>query len=237
MKILVVDDEILACNRLERMLKDEGISGVTTTTDPLEALELFARDSFDILFLDISMPQMSGLELANRILEINPRCYIVFQTAFEQHALEAFDSGGMDYLLKPISASKLQKALKKIDIFLKSLVKPGDKKVIAKYGDKLYLLNLDDIYYIEADLDEVIVRFKEGDGYVKRKISDMERLLEGRNFFRIHRSCIVNVDKIKSLETIEQSKLKISFDGINNFVTSSKDGAKAFREYLENQSY
>jgi two-component system LytT family response regulator len=85
-------------------------------------------------------------------------------------------------------------------------------------------------------LDEIIVRFKESDGYVKRKISDIERLLKGRNFFRIHRSCIVNVDKIRYLETIEQSKLKISFQGIDSVVTSSKEGAKAFREYLENQS-
>jgi len=77
-------------------------------------------------------------------------------------------------------------------------------------------------------LDEIIVRFKESDGYVKRKISDIERLLKGRNFFKIHRSCIVNVDKIRSLETIEQSKLKISFQGIDSVVTSSKEGAKAF---------
>jgi two-component system LytT family response regulator len=143
----------------------------------------------------------------------------------------------MDYLLKPISTPKLQKALEKVTNFTKSSTLSNNKKIIAKYGQKLYLLNLDDIYYLEADLDEVIVRFSEGDGYVKRKISDMEKLLEGRNFFRIHRSCIVNVDKITSLETVEQSKLRVSFNGIKNTVTSSKDGAKAFREYLENQSY
>lgn len=235
MKILVVDDEILACNRLKRLLENENIGEIKTISNPILALDECKETLYDVVFLDISMPQMSGLELANHILEINPKCYIVFQTAYEEYALEAYQRGGMDYLLKPISSQKLQKALEKISLFVQT-TNTQNKKIVAKRGQKLYLLDIEDIYYIEADLDEIIVRFKESDGYVKRKISDIERLLKGRNFFRIHRSCIVNVDKIRSLETIEQSKLKISFQGIDSVVTSSKEGAKAFREYLENQS-
>ncbi|KIM05580.1 MAG: regulator [Sulfurovum sp. AS07-7] len=235
MKILVVDDEILACNRLKRLLENENIGEIKTISNPILALDECQENRYDVVFLDISMPQMSGLELANRILEINPKCYIVFQTAYGEYALEAYQRGGMDYLLKPISSQKLQKALEKISLFVQT-TNTQNKKIVAKRGQKLYLLDIEDIYYIEADLDEIIVRFKESDGYVKRKISDIERLLKGRNFFRIHRSCIVNVDKIRSLETIEQSKLKISFQGIDSVVTSSKEGAKAFREYLENQS-
>jgi two-component system LytT family response regulator len=234
-KILVVDDEILACNRLKRLLENENIGEIKTISNPILALDECQENRYDVVFLDISMPQMSGLELANRILEINPKCYIVFQTAYGEYALEAYQRGGMDYLLKPISSQKLQKALEKISLFVQT-TNTQNKKIVAKRGQKLYLLDIEDIYYIEADLDEIIVRFKESDGYVKRKISDIERLLKGRNFFRIHRSCIVNVDKIRSLETIEQSKLKISFQGIDSVVTSSKEGAKAFREYLENQS-
>ena len=108
-----------------------------------------------------------------------------------------------------------------------------DKKIIAKRGDRLYLINLDDIYYIRADLDEVIIKIKETDAYVRKKIGDLEKLLSNKNFFRVHRSYIVNVDKIKSMQSIDQSKLEISFDGIDEIVTSSKDGAKEFREYLE----
>jgi len=235
MKILVVDDEILASKRLKRLLEEQHAGEVKSINNPILAIDEFQANHYDVVFLDISMPQMSGLELANRLLQINPKTYIVFQTAYSEYALEAYEKGGMEYLLKPISSDKLQKALEKISNFL--ILPPSkEKKIIAKRGSKLYLLDIDDIYYIEADLDEIIVRFKESDGYVKRKISDIQKLLEGRNFFRIHRSCIVNVDKIRSMETVEQSKLKISFQGIDSVVTSSKEGAKAFREYLENQS-
>ena len=110
------------------------------------------------------------------------------------------------------------------------------KKILGKRGDKIYLIDINDIYYIKADLDEVIIKIKEADAYVRRKIGDLETLLSGKNFFRIHRSYIVNVDKIKSMKSVEQSKLQISFDGIAEIVTSSKDGAKDFREYIERRS-
>ena len=98
------------------------------------------------------------------------------------------------------------------------------------------MIEVDDIYYIKADLDEVIIKIKETDAYVRKKMQDMQELLKGKNFFRIHRSYIVNVDKIKSMQSIEQSKLEISFKGIDDVVTSSKDGAKEFREYIEKRS-
>lgn len=110
------------------------------------------------------------------------------------------------------------------------------KKILGKRGDKLYLIDINDIYYIKADLDEVIIKIKEADAYVRRKIGDLETLLNGKNFFRIHRSYIVNVDKIKSMRSVEQSKLEISFDGIAEIITSSKEGAKDFREYIERRS-
>ena len=111
-----------------------------------------------------------------------------------------------------------------------------NKKILGKSGSSLYLINLEDIYYIKADLDEVIVRIKETDVYVRRKIGDLETLLKNQNFFRVHRSYIVNIDKIESMESIEQSKLEISFIDIEEIVISSKEGAKEFREYLERRS-
>ena len=95
------------------------------------------------------------------------------------------------------------------------------------------MIDIDDIYYIKADLDEVIIRTSQTDAYVRKKMQDMQELLKEKNFFRVHRSYIVNVDKIKSMKSVEQSKLEISFISIDDIVTSSKDGAKEFREYLE----
>jgi two-component system LytT family response regulator len=141
----------------------------------------------------------------------------------------------MGYLVKPIDSKDMKTILDKIKSFrITSL--DESKKILGKRGDKLYLIDINDIYYIKADLDEVIVKIKDSDAYVRRKIGDLETLLNGKNFFRVHRSYIINVDKIKSMRSVEQSKLEISFDGISEIVTSSKEGAKDFREYIERRS-
>ena len=234
MKVLIVDDEKLALSRLNRLLNEEGVSNIVQCNDPIEAIKEVAKEKFDIAFLDISMPNMSGLELANAILDINPKTFIIFQTAYEEHALEAFQSGGMDYLLKPISNESVKNALEKVEKYLNT--SDTTKKLVAKRGNRIYLIEMDDIYYIKADLDEVIIKIKDADAYLRKKIGDMQILLGDKNFFRVHRSYIVNVDKIKSMQSVEQSKLEISFEGIDDIVTSSKDGAKEFREYLEKRS-
>ncbi len=236
MKIIIVDDEKLALSRLKRLLNEEGVSDITECNNPIDAIKEVSKQRFDIAFLDISMPMMSGLELANTILDICPNIFIIFQTAYQEHALEAFQSGGVDYLLKPISNETVKKSLEKIEKYMIKEIE-STKKVMAKRGNKLYLIDIDDIYYIKADLDEVIIRTKETDAYLRKKIGDMQSLLKGKNFFRVHRSSIVNVDKIKSMQSIEQSKLEISFEGIDEIVTSSKDGAKEFREYLESKTF
>jgi len=232
MKILIVDDEKLAISRLQRLLNDEGFDDITSFVDPYDALKECTKIKYDLVFLDISMPSMNGLELATKVLDLESKTFIVFQTAFSEYALDAFKSGGMGYLLKPIDTSDLKEILKKAQVYVHKSDEE-EKKIIAKRGDKLFLIELEDIYYIRADLDEVIIRIKDTDAYVRKKIGDLEKLLSHKNFFRIHRSYIVNVDKVKSMKSIEQSKLEISFDGIDEIVTSSKDGAKEFREYLE----
>jgi two-component system LytT family response regulator len=232
---MIVDDEKLALSRLKRLLNENGIEDITAFENPVEALKEITKTKFDVVFLDISMPNISGLELADSIMQVEPKTFIVFQTAYEEFALEAFKNGGMGYLVKPIESNDIKKILDKIKSF-KVSSNDQSKKILGKRGDKLYLIDINDIYYIKADLDEVIIKIKEADAYVRRKIGDLEILLSDKNFFRVHRSYIVNVDKIKSMKSVEQSKLQISFDGIAEIVTSSKDGAKDFREYIERRS-
>ena len=232
---MIVDDESLALSRLKRLLNENGIEDITAFDNPIEALKEITKTKFDAVFLDISMPNITGLELADSIIQLEPKTFIIFQTAYSEFALEAYKNGGMGYLVKPIESNDIKNILEKIRNF-KSSSDEQSKKILGKRGDKLYLIDISDIYYIKADLDEVIVRIKETDAYVRRKIGDLETLLSGRNFFRVHRSYIVNVDKIKSMKSVEQSKLQIFFDGIDEIITSSKEGAKDFREYIERRS-
>ena len=232
---MIVDDESLALSRLKRLLNENGIDDITAFDNPIEALKEVTKTKFDAVFLDISMPNITGLELADSIIQLEPKTFIIFQTAYSEFALEAYKSGGMGYLVKPIESNDIKNILEKIRNF-KSSSDEQSKKILGKRGDKLYLIDISDIYYIKADLDEVIVKIKETDAYVRRKIGDLEILLNGKNFFRVHRSYIVNVDKIKSMKSVEQSKLQIFFDGIDEIITSSKEGAKDFREYIERRS-
>jgi len=229
MKILVVDDEKLASSRVKRILNELGYEDITVFNDSLETLDNISHSKYDLVFLDIQMPNITGLELANKILELEPQTFIIFQTAYEEFAVDAFKVGGVDYILKPTTKDTIKNAIQKVEKYLQTNSNDSVKKIMGKSGNKIYLIELNDIFYIKADLDEVIVKIKDVDVYVRKKIGDLDNLLKNRNFFRIHRSIIVNVDKINSMRSIEQSKLQISFNSIDESVTSSKDGAKEFR--------
>jgi two-component system LytT family response regulator len=235
MKIMIVDDETLALNRLERILRKLGYEDVLAFDDAELALSEAKKTRFDVVFLDISMPKIDGLELAEKILHVEPKTFIIFQTAHDDFALRAYQSGGVDYILKPREEQRVEKSIKKVEhlILDESEI---NKKIMAKSGSNVYLINIEDIFYIKADLDEVIIRIKDAHTYARKKIGDFDKLLKDKNFYRVHRSYIVNVDKIRSMTSVEQSKLQISFYDIDDTVTSSKDGAKEFREYLERRS-
>ena len=158
LKVMIVDDEKLALSRLKRLLNENGVEDITAFDNPIEALKEITKTRFDVVFLDISMPNITGLELADSIIQIEPKTFIVFQTAYEEFALEAFKNGGMGYLVKPIESIDIKNILDKIKSFKVS--SNDSKKILGKRGDKLYLIDIDDIYYIKADLDEVIIKIK-----------------------------------------------------------------------------
>lgn len=226
MNILVVDDEFLALTRLTRMLEELGHKNMIFE-NPKEALEHTSKEYFDVALLDINMPQMNGKELALELLKTNPDIFIIFQSAYEEHALEAFKIGAIDYLLKPFSKEQLQSSLKRASEYRQE----RKKRFLVRCDEDSILLEDSEILYIEASLSEVIIRTREGFFYYKEKISDIEKELP-KNFFKIHRSIIINLDKIKNFRTLDQSRLEFSFKDVGDVVVSSKDGAKKFREFF-----
>ena len=96
---MIVDDESLALSRLKRLLNENGIEDITAFDNPIEALKEITKTKFDAVFLDISMPNITGLELADSIIQLEPKTFIIFQTAYSEFALEAYKSGGMGYLI------------------------------------------------------------------------------------------------------------------------------------------
>ena len=227
MKILIVDDEELARTRLKRMLDTLEYHDITEAKDSEEAMSLCNQEHFDLAFLDINMPKSSGIELGYELKYLSPEIGIIFQTAYEEHALKAFDIGAVGYLVKPYSIEDLKKSMQRVTT-PKEL--DSDFKILSKSGDNYLLLKPEDIHYVKADLSEVMIRTAKGFSYYGQKISDLYEKLEPFGFVRIHRSYLINTNEIKEIKTIEQSKLRFSFKNNSDEIESSKDGAKAFRK-------
>jgi two-component system LytT family response regulator len=226
MKILIVDDESLALSRLKRMLNTLGYEDITEADNPSDALTRVKEERFDLALLDINMPGSSGLELGYELRYHQDDLAMIFQTAYDEHALKAFDIGAVGYLVKPFSIEELESTIARVQVENRE---PDEFRIMSKAGDNYYLLKPEEIYYIQADLSEVMIRSLKGFSYYAQKISDLETKLEKYDFVRIHRSYLININKIKEMETIEQSKLRFSFHDISDQIESSKDGAKAFR--------
>ena len=230
MKILIVDDEELARKRLTRMLHTFNIQAIDEASNADEAIKAVKSNYYDVVFLDINMPQVSGLELGYELKYLDNNISIIFQTAYEEHALKAFDIGAVAYLVKPYSLDQVKETLSRVQVEEKKAQKSEDLRILSKTGESYLLLKPEEIFYVKADLSEVMIRSAKGFSYYAQKISDLEKKLKPYKFVRVHRSYLVNIDEIKEMTTIEQSKLRFSFRNCSDTIDSSKDGAKAFRE-------
>ena len=175
------------------------------------------------------MPEMDGIELGYALRYDHEDLAIIYQTAYDHHALKAFDVGAVDYLLKPYTVEVLGRAIERVT----AKNTPQELRLISKAGETHYLISPNDLYYVKADLSEVIFRSAEGFSYYPKKISDVEALLEPHGFLRIHRSYLVNLNRVKEMETIDQSRISFNFEGIKETIESSKDGAKHFRHLFK----
>lgn len=223
MKIAIIDDEQLALERLKRILTELGYSDITASSNT----DIVFDSKYDLLFLDIDMPSIKGTELAKKVKSIYPDISIIFQTAYSEFALEAFDIGSIDYILKPTEKSRVLQAISRV-----SARKNPITKLVTKLGNETYVIDPKDVYFIQADLNEVIVKTKTSNAYMQKNISILEQELKDYGFVRVHRSYLVNINKIKNMTTVEASKFEIKFVDIYDTITTSKDGAKFLRNYL-----
>lgn len=223
MKIAIIDDEQLALERLTRILRELGYEDVTASSNT----DIVFDSKYDLLFLDIDMPSIRGTELAKKIKSVYPDISIIFQTAYSEFALEAFDVGSIDYILKPTEKSRVLQAISRV-----SARKNPITKLVTKLGNETYIIDPKDVYFIQADLNEVIVKTKTSNAYMQKNISILEQELKDYGFVRVHRSYLVNINKIKNMTTVEASKFEIKFIDIYDTITTSKDGAKFLRNYL-----
>jgi two-component system LytT family response regulator len=199
---LVVDDESLARSNLTVLLRaDPDITSVTECGSGMEAVEEIRKSKPDLVFLDVQMPECGGFD----VLELlgNELPIIIFVTAHDEYALRAFETGALDYLLKPFDNARFNRALNrakdKLAHYAPSAPRPAQRLVIKNRTQVLFL-NIADIDWIEAAGYYACVHVGSDTHIIRRTLLDLEQDLGGERFSRIHRSVIVNLDRIQGLE-------------------------------------
>ncbi len=239
MKCIIVDDEFPSREELKYFIKEfSSIEVVQEFEDPLEVLKYLQRNQIDIIFLDINMPNLDGMSLGKFISKFNKKPEMVFITAYDHYAVEAFDIQAFDYLLKPYSEERIVNTLERLEDKFKSKTDDvkelqGHSKLTIWKGDKMQVLSLDDVYYCEACERETKI-FTEKEAYIsKLKISDLENKLSKDKFFRCHRSYIVNIDKISEIIPWFNSTYNLKLKGLKDKIPVSRSKVKEFKEIMD----
>ncbi|KRT16031.1 hypothetical protein ASU31_11045 [Pedobacter ginsenosidimutans] len=224
LNIVIIDDEEDSISLLRIQLKKhcEQIGSIYSFSNPIKALEEIESLSPDLVFLDIEMPELNGFQLLEKLMPITFK--VVFTTAYNEFAIKAFRFSALDYLVKPIDVNDLIEAVNKAAVqhnpsdeqlnhFQRQMNSERINKIAVSSLSGVVFINLDDILYIEASSNYSILVLLDGEKVIVSKtLKDVQEILENRNFFRIHRQYIINLNKVKyfnkndCLLTLENNK-------------------------------
>jgi DNA-binding LytR/AlgR family response regulator len=213
MRILIVDDEAPARERLKRLLANiEGVELIGEAEDGPQAVELIEREQPDLVLLDIQMPGLDGFGVIEALEKSPP---VVFVTAYDEYAIRAFEINALDYLLKPISHERLEKAIhrayeaqaeeqdltSRLAPLLESLSSQGHylTRLAVHDGNRIRVLDADAVDWIGVGNERTFVHAGSEAYLIRRTLADLEMRLDPAHFFRAHRSAIVNLDRVKEI--------------------------------------
>jgi len=249
LRAYLVDDEPLALERLRRLLDNTGRVEVTgSTTEPEQAVAALTADPPDVCFLDIHMPRMSGFEI---LAQLPKQPIVIFTTAYDQYALQAFGVNSVDYLLKPVEPESLERALTKIERLRDSGQPAGSDlqavfrqltnslrdakaeypdRIASRLGDRLRFLDLADVTHFYAE-DKLTYAVCDGKAYcVDYAMAALEKKLDPKKFLRIHRGTIVNAGWIREVTSLPGGTLNVRLkDSKETDLVVARDRASDFK--------
>jgi two-component system LytT family response regulator len=246
LQTLIIEDEELARNLLRSYLKDHpDIDVIGECENGFDGVKAINEKKPDLVFLDIQMPKITGFEMIE-LLDFKPQ--IIFTTAYDQYALKAFELNAIDYLLKPFSKDRMLAAIDKVKHRIVteennaekleelSNFRPGETfidRVVVKDRHKIHIITVDKIRYIESLDDYVMIYTTDGRHMKQKTMKYFEENLDPKNFIRIHRSFIVQVDNIAEIQQYEkESYIVILKDAAKTKLKVSKTGYKKIKEVL-----
>jgi len=240
MKILIVDDEQLARERLQRhLLELDSSYELIQAENGLVALKQSKQHSPDIVLLDIRMPGMDGIETATKLSTLDIPPAIIFTTAYDEYALDAFDTHAIAYLLKPIRKEKLDKALqsaKRLNKAQLQNIQPEksetqDKHLSVRIHSGLRKIELDDIFYFQAEQKYVTVKYREGEVLIEESLKSLEARFS-ETFIRIHRNALISKQQLKAIRKDQQGRYLTELKDVDEKIEVSRRHVAAVRKFL-----
>jgi two-component system response regulator LytT len=248
---LVADDEQHAreelCFLLERI---DGVTVVAQADNGLAALDDIRRVSPDVAFLDVQMPGLTGFEVARRLLEDGTNLGVVFVTAFDQRAIEAFEVNAVDYLLKPVDATRLDQAVQRVrrrrgeaplgdqlDRLVRLMAGQRERRnqIAVRVAERFVLVQADDIIYASLSGDSINIVTGQVSGTSNyRTLDELQARLDPEHFWRVHRSHLVNINKIKEIVPwFSRNYILRMKDAKATEIPVSRSQTRRLREYLK----
>lgn len=214
---MIVDDEAPARSELKYLLEETGrVDNIVEAGSAREAVERLMEGRADVMFLDISMPKTSGMQLAEALHKLKNPPAVVFVTAYSEYAVEAFDVDAVDYLMKPVETDRLNQALDKVQARIKpqnASRQPVERIAVEKSGRKI-LVPIDQIRYIEAK-DDYSCIYTDTERYLSTiSLAKLETKLTPHGFFRVHRGYIVNLAYVEDVEVVSSGILQLGINGV-----------------------
>lgn len=236
MRVVVVDDEAPARDELVYLLKQHaGLEVVAEAEDAHTALQSLRKERPDAVFLDISMPGGDGLEVARKLAGMTDPPLVVFATAYDRHALAAFEVNAVDYLLKPFSEQRVAETIEKLRRLVnqrKAGHHPLQTKIAVTNEDLITLLDPEEIVYAGRQGREVIIKTSDKEYTVNYTLQGLEQRLDAVSFFRPHHSFLVNVNKIEKIEPAFHGYQLVMKDSKSSRVPVSRSGMKEIKRLL-----
>lgn len=247
LRTLVVDDEPVARKVLREELESIGDLEVIGEADNgVSALEQILARHPDLVLLDLQMPGMGGLEVVRKIHGGPQLPAIVIVTAYDRYALEAFEAGAVDYLLKPIRQERLAEAVERARRItgrqaverlaqLQEIADPASgplsRKIVGKVGEEYFLLNAAEIYAFQAEGDIVWIITAKRKYMATQTLKSLDERLRNTSFHRIHRNALVNVDHVRKMSALSSQRWLITLSNDQEFIASKRQ-ARSVRQLL-----
>ena len=233
MRVLIVDDERLARNELNRLLgKFPEIEVVGEASNGEIAIEKIQELAPDLVFLDIQMPGMTGFEVLEH-LHVVPN--VIFVTAYDEYALKAFEVNALDYVLKPVELSRLEKAINKVLFKVKDSSSDEklslDSQIFIKDGEKCWFVKLEKVRMFESEGNYVRLYFETSRPMILKSLNNLEKRLSEQEFFRISRKYIINLNWIEKVEAWFNGGLRVTLKSGEKLEISRRQTSR-FKELM-----